>query len=201
MFGGDGIKSLLNDAVRERGGTVSTKGDRENSGDEADDMGGSSGGSGVGDGWVEVEKEGEDARGGSGEDGDEGDEAREETEDEWLDVLGSGTLMKKEVRRGKGRDTRPARGQLARYTLRVTVNGVPAASSSADDAPRDAIVGENDDALALDLVLPLMELGEVCEVKTNPRYDNRVVPSSSSRSLTHRPCPTCLASSASPERR
>eukprot|EP00037_Helgoeca_nana_P005355 m.50978 g.50978 ORF g.50978 m.50978 type:complete len:308 (-) comp16373_c0_seq2:2470-3393(-) len=101
-------------------------------------------------------------------------------DDEWMDVLGSGTLRKKVVRAGRGRDTRPQRGEIVVFTLRVTVDGALVEGGLPTTEPRTVMVGEHDDALALDLILPLMELGEVAKVVTTPRYDNRAVPSPTS---------------------
>eukprot|EP00038_Savillea_parva_P015729 m.14775 g.14775 ORF g.14775 m.14775 type:complete len:393 (+) comp3197_c0_seq2:285-1463(+) len=89
---------------------------------------------------------------------------------EWTDVLGTGGLRKKTVRDGTGRNTRPKRGEEATYALLVTVDGTP---TSAAPVQCTAIVGEMDHSLALDLVLPLMQVGEVCKVVTSRRYDNR----------------------------
>lgn len=108
-------------------------------------------------------------------------EASEE-EDEWMDVLGTGNLRKRVIREGRGRETRPTRGQVALIKLRVTVDDVIVVPVNGGEEleARAIVVGEHDDALAFDLILPLMEVGEICEVTTTTRYDNRAVPSTSS---------------------
>ena len=90
-----------------------------------------------------------------------------EDEEEWQDILGNGLLKKKVLKKGRGRDTRPDRGQIV--TLRT-------AGRMEDGTPVDwnhgieFIQGDMEVIPALDLVVALMELEEVCEVVTDSKY-------------------------------
>ncbi|KAK2835674.1 hypothetical protein Q5P01_016158 [Channa striata] len=64
--------------------------------------------------------------------------------DEWRDVLGNDQLKKKVLEAGKGRDTRPQKGQ------NVKIHG--------------------DVIQALDLTVMLMEMGEKAVIQTDPKY-------------------------------
>lgn len=87
--------------------------------------------------------------------------------DTWMDILGNGLLKKRVLQEGKGQDTRPDRGQVV--TLQVagrTENG------TAVDWNRNLefILGEGEVIQAFDLAVALMELDEVCELVTDPKY-------------------------------
>jgi len=84
----------------------------------------------------------------------------------WEDVLGSGRLVKRVVTPGE-LGTRPARG------ARVTVNVVERNMDGLELGRQEELqfnVGESEVVQALDLALPLMEKGEVAEVRSEHTF-------------------------------
>lgn len=93
----------------------------------------------------------------------------QESSDEWLDILGSQALLKKVVRKGDGRESRPQKGDTVLIRTTVYVNSVVTEQES-DISFR---VGESDVPPAWDLVVPLMELHEQARVRAHYRFDKR----------------------------
>ncbi|XP_071512020.1 peptidyl-prolyl cis-trans isomerase FKBP8-like [Diadema antillarum] len=103
------------------------------------------------------------------EKGDHGkeDEPAKEDEDEWLDVLGSGQLMKKVLKEGKGESSRPERGASA------TVRMLARLEDGTEVEQHDRFTftqGDGEVLQAVDLCVCLMELGEIAEIRSNSRF-------------------------------
>jgi len=88
----------------------------------------------------------------------------EEKEDEWLDILGSGQLMKKIVTKGR-EDTRPQRSDLCtvKYVAKYQDKVVEEGNVTINLGDAELIQG-------LDFVLPLMNLEEEAEIIIGPRF-------------------------------
>ncbi|XP_030073904.1 peptidyl-prolyl cis-trans isomerase FKBP8 [Microcaecilia unicolor] len=87
---------------------------------------------------------------------------------EWLDVLGSGSLKKKILVAGKGVGSRPVNGQNVTIELKVMLeeDGVVA-----DEEPSLTFtLGDGDVMQALDLCVQLMELGEKALIMSDAKY-------------------------------
>uniref|UniRef100_A0A1B6JU69 peptidylprolyl isomerase n=2 Tax=Homalodisca liturata TaxID=320908 RepID=A0A1B6JU69_9HEMI len=91
-------------------------------------------------------------------------ESEPEKEDEWLDILGSGQLLKKIIKNGKP-DTRPQRLDIC------TIKYVGKLDDKIVDEGEVAInIGDAEVIQGLDFVLPLMDLEEEAEVIVGPRF-------------------------------
>ncbi|KAK2550347.1 Peptidyl-prolyl cis-trans isomerase FKBP8 [Acropora cervicornis] len=91
----------------------------------------------------------------------------EEAQDTWMDILGNGLLKKRLLREGKGQDSRPDRGQVV--TLQVA--GRTEDGTAVDwNRSLEFILGDGEVIQAFDLAVALMELDEVCELVTDPKY-------------------------------
>ncbi|GAB6019022.1 hypothetical protein CHUAL_000652 [Chamberlinius hualienensis] len=90
----------------------------------------------------------------------------EEPEDGWVDVIGSGDLMKKIIRKGDGAHTRPERAQLV--TIRI-VGRLENGNIVEDEKEKKITVGDAEVVHGIDLAIPLMELHEISEIIVKPR--------------------------------
>ncbi|XP_065569618.1 peptidyl-prolyl cis-trans isomerase FKBP8-like isoform X2 [Artemia franciscana] len=84
----------------------------------------------------------------------------------WADILGSGQLKKKTLRKGKSKQ-RPSSGDVCkiRYTGKLS-DGLMIDTN--DDF--EFVLGDSEVIHAFDLIVALMELGEICQVETSPRF-------------------------------
>lgn len=87
--------------------------------------------------------------------------------DEWLDVLGSGQLKKKVLQAGKGRDSRPQKGQNVKVHLKTFLMDGTLVEEQSD---LSFTLGDGDVIQALDLTVQLMELEEKALIETNAKY-------------------------------
>ncbi|XP_054277838.1 peptidyl-prolyl cis-trans isomerase FKBP8 [Macrosteles quadrilineatus] len=88
----------------------------------------------------------------------------EEREQEWLDILGSGQLLKKVIKKGLS-DSRPQRSDVC------TVRYVGKYEDKVVDEGNVTInLGDGEVIQGLDFTLPLMDLEEEAEVKVGPRF-------------------------------
>nr|XP_027232099.1 peptidyl-prolyl cis-trans isomerase FKBP8-like [Penaeus vannamei] len=91
----------------------------------------------------------------------------EEVSEEWLDVLGSGDLKKKVIKPGVI-DSRPVKGDT------VTVRAAGRLDDGKEVDVHDELtftVGDSEVVLGLDMIVPLMDKGEMAEVYIGARYD------------------------------
>ncbi|KAM9762367.1 peptidyl-prolyl cis-trans isomerase FKBP8 [Menidia menidia] len=87
--------------------------------------------------------------------------------DEWLDVLGNNLLKKKVLDAGKGRDSRPQKGQNVKINLKTHLMD----GTLVEDQQNLAFtLGDGDVIQALDLTVQLMEMGEKALVQTDAKY-------------------------------
>lgn len=89
---------------------------------------------------------------------------------EWLDALGNGKLLKKTLRAGQGRATRPQRDDVVEVVVTVRLDG----RTLRDHQRLRFRLGDGDACTAWELAIQLMEVGEVCAVKSHVRYDRWV---------------------------
>ncbi|KAM4548734.1 peptidyl-prolyl cis-trans isomerase FKBP8 [Odontesthes bonariensis] len=116
----------------------------------------------------------EDAGGGKGKNADDTETktADEDPEppgqvDEWLDVLGNDQLKKKILDDGKGRDSRPQKGQNVKIHLKTYLMD----GTQVEDQPNVSFtLGDGDVIQALDLTVQLMEMGEKALIRTDAKY-------------------------------
>ncbi|XP_033847914.1 peptidyl-prolyl cis-trans isomerase FKBP8 [Periophthalmus magnuspinnatus] len=87
--------------------------------------------------------------------------------EEWQDVLGNDHLKKKVLVPGKGRDSRPQRGQNVKINLKTALNDGTIVVERSD---LSFTLGDGDVIQALDLTVQLMELGEKALVLTDAKY-------------------------------
>ncbi|XP_044736568.1 peptidyl-prolyl cis-trans isomerase FKBP8 [Chrysoperla carnea] len=87
-------------------------------------------------------------------------------EDEWFDVLGSGCLKKKIIKEGLGSETRPQRTDVC--TIRL-IGKLENGTIVEEFDKLKVQVGDLEVVQGIDLVLPLMNVGEVCLVEIEPR--------------------------------
>ncbi|KAM8961146.1 peptidyl-prolyl cis-trans isomerase FKBP8 [Pelodytes ibericus] len=90
-----------------------------------------------------------------------------ESEEEWLDVLGNGSLRKKVLIPGKGPDSRPSKGQDVTLRLKATLEGGEVVE---DEEALTFTLGDGDVIQALDLCVQLMELGETSLIESDSKY-------------------------------
>ncbi|XP_029938903.1 peptidyl-prolyl cis-trans isomerase FKBP8 [Salarias fasciatus] len=87
--------------------------------------------------------------------------------DEWMDVLGNGQLKKKVLQAGKGRDSRPQKGQNVKVHLKTFLKDGTLVEEQSD---LSFTLGDGDVIQALDLTVQLMEIGEKALIETNGKY-------------------------------
>lgn len=90
----------------------------------------------------------------------------EEVSEEWLDVLGSGDLKKKVIKPGVI-DSRPVKGDT------VTVRAAGRLDDGKEVDVHDELtftVGDSEVVLGLDMIVPLMDKGEMAEVYIGARF-------------------------------
>ncbi|XP_077390886.1 peptidyl-prolyl cis-trans isomerase FKBP8 [Festucalex cinctus] len=91
----------------------------------------------------------------------------EEDSEEWLDVLGNEKLKKKVLVAGKGRDSRPQKGQDVTICLKIFLED----GTLVEEQPElKFTVGDGDVMQAVDLTVLLMELGEKALIQTAALY-------------------------------
>ncbi|XP_048583994.1 peptidyl-prolyl cis-trans isomerase FKBP8 isoform X2 [Nematostella vectensis] len=95
------------------------------------------------------------------------EKSKEVNEEEWTDILGNGLLKKKVLRAGKGRDTRPDRGQVV---MLRTAGHLDDGTGADWNQCLQFILGDGEVIQAFDLAVALMEVEEVCELVTDPKY-------------------------------
>ncbi|KAM7410145.1 hypothetical protein PAMA_001540 [Pampus argenteus] len=87
--------------------------------------------------------------------------------EEWLDVLGNDQLKKKVLEAGKGRDSRPQKGQNVKINLKTYLKD----RTLVEEQPEVSFtLGDGDVIQALDLTVQLMELGEKALIQTDAKY-------------------------------
>ncbi|XP_029905041.1 peptidyl-prolyl cis-trans isomerase FKBP8 [Myripristis murdjan] len=87
--------------------------------------------------------------------------------EEWLDVLGNDQLKKKVLEAGKGRDSRPQKGQNVKINLKTYLND----GTLVDEQPELLFtLGDGDVIQALDLTVQLMEMGEKALIQADAKY-------------------------------
>jgi len=90
----------------------------------------------------------------------------EEAEPEWEDILGSGTLMKKTVIKGEEGE-RPVVGQV----VSIMTEGKLEDGLQVDLHEKlEFTIGDHDVIQALEIITRLLHVGEVVEVKTDPKF-------------------------------
>ncbi|KAM7388392.1 hypothetical protein PAMP_024568 [Pampus punctatissimus] len=107
----------------------------------------------------------EDAGGGKGKSAEESNNTNADTDadppgqvEEWLDVLGNDQLKKKVLEAGKGRDSRPQKGQNVKINLKTYLND----RTLVEEQPEVSFtLGDGDIIQALDLTVQLMELEKI----------------------------------------
>jgi len=93
--------------------------------------------------------------------------AEEEPEPEWEDILGSGKLMKKTVIKSDEEGERPGVGQV----VAIMTEGKLENGFQIDLNERlEFTIGDNDVIQAFEIIARLLKVGEVVEVKTDPRF-------------------------------
>ncbi|CAK6955297.1 peptidyl-prolyl cis-trans isomerase FKBP8 [Scomber scombrus] len=116
----------------------------------------------------------EDAGGGKGKSPEESGKTNADTDEnppgqveEWLDVLGNDQLKKKVLEAGKGRDSRPQKGQKVKINLKTYLkDGILVEEQS----EVSFTLSDGDVIQALDLTVQLMEMGEKALIQTNAKY-------------------------------
>ncbi|XP_069671727.1 peptidyl-prolyl cis-trans isomerase FKBP8 [Periplaneta americana] len=94
------------------------------------------------------------------------DEDKDDEEEEWLDILGSGQLKKKTLKRAEN-SYRPQRS----YICEVNIEGCLPDGTVVDKLTNASIqIGDAEIVQGLDLALPLMDVGEVALVEVGPRF-------------------------------
>nr|XP_058148730.1 LOW QUALITY PROTEIN: peptidyl-prolyl cis-trans isomerase FKBP8 [Dasypus novemcinctus] len=87
--------------------------------------------------------------------------------DEWLDILGNGLLRKKTLVAGPPGSCRPAKGQVVTVRLQTSLeNG----TRVQEEAQLEFTLGDCDVIQALDLSVPLMDVGETAMVTADAKY-------------------------------
>lgn len=85
----------------------------------------------------------------------------------WIDVLGNGSLLKKILKPGDGVSSRPS--PLSEVTMRV-LGSLPNGTVIDKHNSLRFIVSDGDVVQAVDIVASLMQRGEICCVKADPKY-------------------------------
>ncbi|CAH1795894.1 unnamed protein product [Owenia fusiformis] len=94
-------------------------------------------------------------------------EESNDKEEEWMQVLGNDSLLKKIVEKGDGRETRPVGGEI------VTISCVEKLESDKIvdiNSELTFTLGDGDVVQALDICLSLMERNEKAIIKTDAKY-------------------------------
>ncbi|ELK19193.1 FK506-binding protein 8 [Pteropus alecto] len=87
--------------------------------------------------------------------------------DEWLDILGNGLLRKKTLVPGPPGSSRPAKGQVVTVQLQTSLEN----GTRVQEEPEVVFtLGDCDVIQALDLSVPLMEVGETAMVTADSKY-------------------------------
>ncbi|XP_012064601.1 PREDICTED: peptidyl-prolyl cis-trans isomerase FKBP8 [Atta cephalotes] len=90
----------------------------------------------------------------------------DQPKEEWLDIIGNGQLMKKVIKKGT-KDVKPIQKDIC--TLKFT--GMLDDGTVVEDQDNISIqLGDFEVIQGLDLTIVLMELGEIAEIKINPRF-------------------------------
>lgn len=91
-------------------------------------------------------------------------------DDEWMDILDNGQLLKRIIRAGDLSKGRPERGckVVIKLTTRIKSSGEVVASETFDRL--EAFVGDYDVIHGVDLLLPMMQEEEVAQVVINERF-------------------------------
>ncbi|KYQ48696.1 Peptidyl-prolyl cis-trans isomerase FKBP8 [Trachymyrmex zeteki] len=90
----------------------------------------------------------------------------DQPKEEWLDIIGNGQLMKKVIKKGT-KDVKPIRHD----TCIIKFIGVLDDGTVVEDHDNVSIhLGDFDVVQGLDLTIALMELGEIAEIKIDPRF-------------------------------
>lgn len=98
------------------------------------------------------------------EDKNDAESDEKSKEGEWEDVLGSGHLLKKIIK--KGTDVRPDRREICELKYKCYCDDKLIEESESKKVP----VSDSELIQGLDLLLPLMYVGEISEVKIGPRF-------------------------------
>ena len=93
--------------------------------------------------------------------------ARAVDDDGWEDVLGSGRLRKKILREGDRGRGRPERGASCRVNITERLMGGEEVGERSDEV---FLVGESEQIQAVDLVVPLMQPGELALVRLESSF-------------------------------
>lgn len=95
------------------------------------------------------------------------EESKSSDENEWVYILGHDQLKKRVLKGGNENDGRPSKGQV----VEVRCCGRLEDGKKVDEFEKlQLTLGEEELVLALDLCIPLMNLGEVCELVTESRF-------------------------------
>ncbi|KAM3876111.1 peptidyl-prolyl cis-trans isomerase FKBP8 [Diretmus argenteus] len=87
--------------------------------------------------------------------------------EEWLDVFGNDQLKKKILEAGKGRDSRPQKGQNVKINLKTYLTD----GTLVEEQPEVSFtLGDGDVIQALDLTVQLMEMGEKALIQADAKY-------------------------------
>lgn len=87
--------------------------------------------------------------------------------EEWLDVLGNDQLKKKALETGKGRDSRPQKGQNVKINLKTCLSD---GTLVQEQHELSFTLGDGDVIQALDLTVQLMEMGEKALIQADAKY-------------------------------
>jgi len=100
------------------------------------------------------------------EEEEEEEEYREISDDGWEDVLGSGRLRKRVIKEGVKSKGRPNRGDV----VHINFKGYFQEEMFDDEEGLEFVVSEAEVIQAVDLVVCLMNTGELCEVISDPEF-------------------------------
>lgn len=95
-------------------------------------------------------------------------EGEQKEKEEWQDVLGSGSLLKKELVAGDEDGLRPQRGDMCRISYEVRLKEDGSLVEKRDNV--EVYLGDNEILQGLDLVLSLMFRHEACLLHMAPRF-------------------------------
>lgn len=95
------------------------------------------------------------------------EEPKNVDEDGWLDILGSGELKKRVIKKGEGQDTRPQRSNWIVINMKGTLDN---GTVFDDRKALRIILGDLEVCCGLDIAIALMERGEVSEIRVPPRF-------------------------------
>ncbi|CAD5116695.1 DgyrCDS5554 [Dimorphilus gyrociliatus] len=89
----------------------------------------------------------------------------EEKEEQWVDVLGTGALLKKTIKKGSGE--KPTRGECIFINLQIFLKETDKLIESYPNL--EFVVGDGDVIQAIELAVTLMQIGEEAEVLSHPK--------------------------------